>query len=661
MPAGICLMPQTADKFIQAVKDGKINPEKLANMTSAERNDYFGQIVGENHATAVNSLFESKLLLKNQKAGMVTWAKQVSGIKPAVRRDIIKKIEDLQGVLDPAEQKQFLHDLTATRLGVAVTDDEAKNIADLSKKVTELEALRKPDKTFPSEDDRLNYGRAVEDLTDYVSGLKQAADKVSLRSLVKQPGLVGKFTGRVAGNLKSIQASMDDSAIFRQGWKTLMAHPGIWQKNARQSFVNLAKQFGGKNVMREVNADIISRPTYDAMVKAKLAIKNPEEAFPEALAEKVPLLGRAYKASEAAYTAFIYKTRADVFDKYLQVAKSAGVDISDPDELKSIGAVVNSLTGRGGLGKAEPVGGLINNAFFSPRFVKSNIDVLTHPLGFDIAGTKVTAFARRQAAKNTLKLIGGTAVVLGLADATSPGSVEWDPRSSNFGKIKVGDTTFDVTGGMASILTLGARLATQSTKSATTGIVQKLDTGKFGAPTSLETAEDFLTGKASPIINTLIQLRTGQNTIGQKTSAKQTLEGSVTPIGAQNYEQLKSDPNSADKLVTMIADGLGISANDYAPKGSNGKSSWQQSTSKELAQFKQKEGQQKFIAAGKQFDTEYNKWLGARVKTPAYQKLSSDDKQKLVEKKQAVLKGSIFKAYGFKYKRQKSTVNKSLL
>jgi len=99
-----CLLPKEADKFIDKLRSGKINPSELADMTSAERRDFFKQFGGEENAKKINALFESKLLLKNQKAGMITWAKNISGISKPAKRDIISKINRLEKALSPKKE-----------------------------------------------------------------------------------------------------------------------------------------------------------------------------------------------------------------------------------------------------------------------------------------------------------------------------------------------------------------------------------------------------------------------------------------------------------------------------------------------------------------------------------------------------------------------------
>jgi hypothetical protein len=70
--------------------------------------------------------------------------------------------------------------------------------------------------------------------------------------------------------------------------------------------------------------------------------------------------------------------------------------------------------------------------FFSLRKLKSDVDFLTaHQLQ-----EGVTPFVREAGGGQSRPRSSGTAAILAVAHAVAPGSVEWDPRSSDFGKIK---------------------------------------------------------------------------------------------------------------------------------------------------------------------------------------------------------------------------------
>lgn len=434
----------------------------------------------------------------------------------------------------------------------------------------------------------------------------------------------------------------------------MWTNPGKWARNASKTFIDIARTVKGAHVLDEVDAEVISRPTYDLMKRAKLAVADiTEEAFPSQLPEKIPGLGRLYRASQDAYTAFLQRQRADIFDKYVQIAKKNGVDLSSDKELQSIGKLVNSLTGRGHLGKVEPAADAFNALFFAPRLFKSHIDTLTaHQLQKD-----VTPFVRKQAAINLLEIVSGTATVLALANAMWPKSVELDPRSSDFGKVKIGDTRFDVSGGMAGVITLASRLAPAmtlgaikpKTKSTSTGTLTEMNTGEFGSRTTMDVFTDFMTNKLAPVPHAVTAILKGQDSDGNQPTPTSLAADLYAPISIQNYFEAKDEPEAANILAIIIADGLGIGTNTY---GFN--DNWSQNPGKELQQFKQKVGESRFQEANDKYNQEYRDWFQQVQTNRAYKELAEDDKRQLLSNKKTEIRKYIFKQYGFKYKQEKS-------
>jgi hypothetical protein len=653
MPAGICLPPEVTERFKQALVSGKINPERLANMTSEARHKLFSDIVGQGNAKFVNSTFEAKLLLKDQQRGYLTWAKKLTGVSPEVRRDLISRIEKMDKVLAPAEEKAFLKDLAATRLGIDVSAQEAKQIANMSKKLQELEGKRLSSGKFTSESNRMAYGYAKYDMGEYLSGLKNKAERPTVKESILHPI---ETTARGAGIAKSVKAALDNSAIFRQGWKTLFTNPVIWQKNARASFANLAKSgILNKDVVRETMADILSRPNYDKYTKMKLALGNIEEAYPTSLPAKVPVVGRAFKASEQAYEAFLYKTRADVADKMLQVADKSGVNIADKAQLSSIGNLINALTGRGHLGRFENghAPATFNNIFFSIRFVKSNFDTLTaHQLQ-----KGVTPFVRKQAAQNLVKVVMGTAAILAIADKLKPGSVESDPRSKDFGKIKIGHTRFDVSGGMSSIAVLATQIYKNQEKSATTGIMSNLGEG-YGSKTAVDAFNNYFENKLSPAASVVKDLMLRHDFNGDKLTPQGEAKNLFMPMPISVYTDAKNDPHSANKLILQIADGLGISTNTYGGSQKNFNTGMEKSP--KLTAFRESVGTDKFKQAEKDYNSSVDNWMNDHQSK--LNDLPQAQQQTTLNAIKTKIQNKVFKDYGFKYKQAKpSGARKSLL
>lgn len=649
-----------AEKFTEKLKNGEIKPDELAAMSSKSRRAFFSDFLGEENAKKVNALFESKLLLKNQQQGIINWAKKVAGKSPELMNDILSKVQRMEKVLQPKQLEAFLGDLAEQRLGIGVSADEAGKIVDLSRMVADAKGKMDP-KTFkfPSEADRMEYGRAKEAFGSYVADLKIQSEKMGLKDYIKDPikGIV-----KAAGAAKSIKATLDNSALFRQGMKTLWAHPTIWGKNAVQSFIDIAHTIGGKEVMKEVNADLVSRPNAlnGLYAKEKLAIGNVEEAFPSHFPEKIPGLGRLFKASEAAYTAFLFRTRADVFDKYIEIAQKSNADT------EGIGRVVNSLTGRGNLGKLEPVANVINNVFFSPRFVKSQVDFLTGHQ-FD---KKVGKFAKRQAAINLVKMITGTAAILAIAKALGA-KIELDSRSTDPGKIIIGGTRFDVTGGAGAIVTLASRLITLKTKNSA-GVVTDLNSGEFGSQTGLDLVENFFENKLSPAASVVRDLLKGQDFNGKKPTVEGALLNMFAPLPITNTIDTLNNPEAANPLLVSIADGLGLSASTPKTKATlldTGNAQQKEvymeisrlsklaqkpslpnfdNPTGKLKELRQQIGEQKFEEAKKAFTDLYTSKFLEFMKKDDYKGLSADLKKARFDALATAATQKIERQFGYK-------------
>lgn len=608
--AGFCLNPKVADDLKAKFVSGEINPEALAGMSSKDRRAFLTEHVGESNAEPVNRLFESKLILKNQQQGMINWAKKLIGVTPEVRRDLIARIERMDKILEPHDEQAFLEDLASYRLGTRVSYEEAQRISELADKVEETQNSK------DEGGDRLEYGRAVVALNNYVKDLKLTNAKSTLRGIQgdfqdttalqkvgKTAALGLRAASHIPGFLKSVKSSFDNSALFLQGFKTLVTHPGVWQRNARKSFIDLWNTFGGQNVLDELQADILSRPSYDKMRKAKLDVGTSEEAFPSNFIEKadtklaeiakdksaatkvalapLQLVPRAYTASQNAYTSFVHKTRADLFDLMLKLQEKNDYEMPS-DELPNLGRMVNSMVGRGYLGRLERGADTLNVAMFSPRNLKAHIDTLLQPFTGGASMMEIVQgensgsdFVRKEATKNLLKMIGTLAMVMLIVKQFCDECIETDSRSANFGTIKFRNTRYDLTGGQKSLWVLASRMLTGASKSSITDEVRpinELDKSgkpKFGATTRVDLLEDFFENKMSPAGGLLKDLALERDFKGNPVSITkpstygQVVWNSTVPFPVDNAKELLSDPNAAPLLVSLMASSLGVNTSTY--------------------------------------------------------------------------------------------------
>jgi len=651
-----CLTLQKANEFKKALKDGKIDPAKLAAMTSLERRVFLENYVGGENAKQVNALFESKLLLKNQQRGMITWAKRVSGITPKVRRDLLARIERMENILEPAEQEQFLQELASARLRIDVTREEAETISKLTKNVADLKSKANNEGVFSTEKDKFEYGASKVAIEKYINNLKLQSKRIFFKEqpLKKVLGAVGE----IPGVMKSALASLDNSFWGRQGIKTLLdvRTSKVWFKNFLKSWGDMSKELKGVDAMDIIKADIYSRPNalngkYDAG-NYGLSVLS-EEAYPSSWPEKIPLFGRLFKASESAYNGGALRLRADLADRLIKIAEKQGVNTLNREEARGMGHLISSLTGRGSLGKGEVAAKELNVLLFSAKFLKGNFDTLTAHR-FD---PRATSFAKKEAAKNLLSIVATIASILTIANQLNPDSVEEDPRSTNFGKIKIFGHWVDITGGMASLVTLSSRLVPTRHNGqwglwskSSAGNWTDLTAGKYGQQTALDVFENFWEGKLSPVAGLVRDVWKGKNFEGEPVTFKNVMPNLFTPISIQNFDQLRDDPNSSFIFGSMILDGLGLSTSTYRYRAN-----WETSTSKEMKQFKKEVGKEKFKQANGDFNQAYSQWFGVVSQTTEYKRLSDEGKSSLATKAKSGLKDKIFREYGFRYRKPRKT------
>lgn len=655
--AKFCLTKQTITQFKKALKDGDLNPFAMADMTTEQRRELLSQYVGE-HAQDVNALFESKLLLKNQKAGYQAWVKKVAGISKEVRRDLLARIERLDSVLSATEEKVFLSDLVEARLGLDLTVQEANAISDLAGDITKHKAKADKDGNFLNEPDRLTYGSAQVALENYVNELKLGAKKTFFR---EQPLIkIRETITEMPGAVKSTVASLDNSFWGRQGIKTLLDYKTspIWFKNFLRSFADFARQVRGVDAVDLIKADIYSRPNaLNGKYKAGgfgLDVLT-EEAFPSSLPEKIPVLGRLFKASEAAYNGGALRLRADLADRLIKIAEGNGVNMLDKTQAEGFGRLVRSMTGRGNLGDFEPAAGKLNVALFSPRFLKANIDTLT--AGLTDRKVRQNPIARKQAAQSLLRIITTVSAITALAGLLDPDSVDPDPRSTNFGKIKIFGKWTDITGGMAGLVRLASYMVPtyhdgklSLWKKTSTGKWVDLRSGEFGSDDAWDTLLDgLISNKLSPLAGLFRDAVRGEFFGGEPFTVKGAVEKSVTPLSIQSSREYLKDPDATNPLATIILEGLGFSSSATKIFEKD----WNQNITKTHKAFKNKVGAQRFDQANKAYNTRYNKWHDSVKDKPQFKKLSQEEKDAVIRRSKDAIEKRIYKSYGFEYKNVK--------
>lgn len=574
--AAWCLPPHLSNAFLDALKDGRLSPERLMEMTSAERRGAFSEFVGEENAGEVNAQFESKMLLKDQQRGLVAWAQKVAGLTEPVRRDILAQINRMDRVLQPDEEKAFLADLAAKKLGVGVTAQEAKEIFDLAQKAEAIKASITAEgggvygKGWTVETGT-QYGRALLALTERVNALKPGGVTLTDRLL------------NIVNFPKSALTSvLHWSAPFVQGWGMISTKQ--WWSGLGKMF----QYFASEENYRSLEAYIVGHPDYALAQDGKLGLTHlgdrltvREEAIQSSLLEDanqwlsektgVPNLIRAWSRS---FTGFLNYVRFGRFTDLLSAARLAGEDVSlGSKTVSDLASVVNNFSGRGALGEADRyanIGPVLNAMFFSPRKIVATVEMF-NPVMY----AKLSPTARVAAMKQLAGSLVATGAVLTLAKVMGA-QVTFDPRSSSFGKIDIGGEKLDMTGGNAAYTRLLARIATGQEVTAHGKLIDLNDPSSYHGTTRADVLVNYIRGKLSPVAATIADALYGKDPVGRPFNLTDKLREELTPIVINSWiDFAQNNPDDAAAIIPSLSALLGVGLESPEPPISeSGRNVW---------------------------------------------------------------------------------------
>lgn len=370
----------------------------------------------------------------------------------------------------------------------------------------------------------------------------------------------------VANVPRALMASMDMSAPFRQGLVLSIHKPA----RAVQAFGQMFKFFGKPEYFRGAMEALETRPLFrlgkesglflgEASEEAiGLAVK--EEGFMSNLAARIPAIGILVKASERAYVGFLNKLRADVFDDVAKVYLDGGINPkTQPQVFKALADFINTASGRGSLGKLNPATPVLNVVFFSPRLIASRVQMLNPYWYF-----KMPPPVRQEAAKAMVKFVGTGLTILTIAKLGGA-QVEDDPRSTDFGKIRMGNIRYDIWGGFQQWTRLTAQLMLGETKSTTSGRITDLTAPNYGDQTRLGRVESFFTGKFAPVPAFVTDLLRGQDAIGNPVTLSNEAWNKVIPLYIQDIQDAVRAEGITGGLSVGVPAFFGVGTQSYSP------------------------------------------------------------------------------------------------
>jgi hypothetical protein len=364
------------------------------------------------------------------------------------------------------------------------------------------------------------------------------------------------FIKESAAASRSLITSADISAPFRQGGFLLIGDLVTNPVKAGKQIGSMLHQLASEKAYDKAQASLSLRPNADLYQKSGLYFSDldsklsaREESMRGNLAEKIPVAGRIVRASNRAYTGFLNRQRADAFDAMVEAF--GGKDSITPNEAKIIANAVNAFTGRGSALGMEKAGAVAARYFFSPRNLASRFQVLLGQPIFGEVRAGAALKARAVVAKQYAKFALGLAAIYGLASLAGA-KISKDPKSSEFGKIRFGDTRIDPLAGLQQqIVILDRTLTGQQT----VGGQQK--------PVDSDVYYRYIRSKLAPLPGAALDLRTGKNVVGDKVTPASALESLTVPMAYQDMGKIYKENGAVRGTILEMLNLMGMGLQNY--------------------------------------------------------------------------------------------------
>ena len=495
-----------------------------------------------------SAITKQEALFRSERGARFARAEQKLINAPTAETGQRAALEELGGQLPKATYNP--KDVGLTAADKALVKDFIRNNKDfkLTDRVNALDAIDRLFGKFDTQGNRLLPQRNQVKLVNGILGtnLPSGKDFNLLLDILNIP--------------RATLASCDVSGGFRQNVFFLFGHPittakNIWQGGIKPFVGEAWNDFAGasnwllkksgttkqirlNNWTKEIEAAIEANPWYDKMVDAGWPITERsiaggkigkmEESFASKLASRIPFV----KWAEAGYVNLLNKARVDVGSSCLDKWVRAGVNVDD-DFIRMWGQVVGQLTGRGDLEAIRGFLPVMNSFLFSPRLQLARVQL---PFTY-LQCWKNPAYRpiAREMTRNIVAFVAGNATLIGLGAMAMKVygkdkiSVEFNPLSTDFGRIKMGNTRVDFSGGFIPYIRLIAQLITNR-KITAAGELRSLDDWPYGGRWGQITS--FAEMKFSPVASAVRDIMQGHDAMGNP------IEWTPKGIGAEAYKRL---------------------------------------------------------------------------------------------------------------------------
>lgn len=388
-------------------------------------------------------------------------------------------------------------------------------------------------------------------------------DRTAQDALPTTNQILGKLlkTGRL---IRTFRTGLDLSAVLRQGKLAWLTRPSIPAKAVWPMLKSAVSEKEAFAIDREIR----SRENFPRYERAKLeltehgkSLAKMEEPHQSELAESIPV----FAGSQRAYSTFLNRVRADLFDVFAATLDAREAPTLAKDRV--LANYINVITGRGDLGKFNAAAEPMSFIFFAPRFVASRFQTLLgQPLYYGTLSGKVKwregAQARKLVAGEYARLLLGISAFYGATTMFTGATIETDPRSSDFGKLKLGKTRIDPMAGLIQSTVFLSRMASGKTKNLRGKVVPISGKVPYGSRNVWNVITDFGRMKLAPVPAAIVNARVGTDPVGNEVTPGSTLLNLTVPISYQDIldvmEENGVEAGTALQILSVFGEGVSV-------------------------------------------------------------------------------------------------------
>jgi len=373
----------------------------------------------------------------------------------------------------------------------------------------------------------------------------------------------------IANIPRALQTTLDISGLGRQNLVAMLSHPVIGARTLPVTFKSMTAK-GFEDAQQAVRnnpyyASFVAHGGQITEIGERAAMAAHEEGYQSDIAmdvlDKIPKVPNVIKGSARSYVALGNSMRMALYENRMRIAKlAADPTVNQEKTLRQITQVINAATGRGTIGpRAEHLLPAMNTFLFSPRLMLARLHYLDPSWYFRLSGP-----ARREALRGLFALSGSVTTALYLFSRIPGVDVNWrDPQSANWGKVRIGNTRYDIGGGFQQYVRLASELAPGFlgggySVSSTTGKKTKLGSG-YGVPTRFDVGVNFLTNKAAPAVGFAISGLRGHDPVGKPLTWGGLAENYLTPLTYQDAKQIYNEKHGGINGLEAALAGYGLS------------------------------------------------------------------------------------------------------